>query len=466
MTVIDTGADPTFTPLRPHDGRRVRVAIAGGGFAAAEALIALRTLAGDRVSIDLVSASRQLALRPLAVAAPFGMESLRGVPLTGLCADHQATLHDGTATFVDVVGGVIETDRQERVPFDAAIIAVGSRTVPTVEGAVVGFDGLRGIDEVRRLVGRVVAGTARIAFAVPQGVTWALPAYELALMTAQRARGPQRVVLVTPESAPLEAFGGAVSERVRALLAERGVELVTDAVAQRLLPAGLATSRGMVAVDHVVALPRIEGPRIPGLPSDPGGFLRTDEHGRVEGTPNIYAAGDVTAFPLKQGGLATQQADAAAAAIASRAGAPVEPEPFAPVLRAMLLTGSLPLFLRGPGPAGEAASERPLYTPVGKVAARHLGPWLRDRTHARLGTAEPFADRPGREGMAPAEREAAMELALNLADDEAAGGDPERALRWLEAAEAVGGALPQPYVERRRRWSEEASAGAQSARTT
>jgi sulfide:quinone oxidoreductase len=38
-------------------------------------------------------------------------------------------------------------------------------------------------------------------------------------------------------------------------------------------------------------------------------------------------------FPIKQGGLGTQQADAAAEHIAARFGAPVEPEPFHPILR-------------------------------------------------------------------------------------------------------------------------------------
>ena len=37
----------------------------------------------------------------------------------------------------------------------------------------------------------------------------------------------------------------------------------------------------------------------------------------------VYAAGDITTFPVKQGGIATQQADAAAEAIAAELGADV-----------------------------------------------------------------------------------------------------------------------------------------------
>ena len=444
----------TLMPIHPRAGSSVRVAIVGGGFAAAEALVALRTLAGNRVTIDLVAANAELMLRPLAVAAPFDMEELRGVPLAELCADHHATLHEGTVTLVDVPGRRLETDRRETIPYDVAIVAAGGRTRTTLDGALL-FDGRRGITELRRLVEQAASEPiGRIVFAIPDGVTWALPAYELALMTALRTEGNAHVTVVTPEHAPLELFGPAAGARLSSLLAERGIELITDSTPQRIVPAGLLTNRGVVPAHRVVALPRVEGPRIPGLPTDRDGFVPVDAHCRVDGTANVYAAGDVIAFPVKQGGLAAQQADTAAASIAARVGAPVDPEPFDPVLRAMLLTGSIPLFVRGAGPAGAAASDAPLWHPTGKVAARYLSPWLAARTHSRLGTAPVFEDRPEHEAMDPDERQAAVDLALSLADDEAAAGERQRALQWLHAAETLAGALPPAYVERRRRWTE------------
>ena len=86
--------------------------------------------------------------------------------------------------------------------------------------------------------------------------------------------------------------------------------------------------------------------QIPGVPADADGFVPVDRHGRVTGLAGVYAAGDGTAFPIKQGGLATQQADAVAETIAAAAGAPIEPEPFRPILRGMLLTGGDNRFLR------------------------------------------------------------------------------------------------------------------------
>ena len=70
-------------------------------------------------------------------------------------------------------------------------------------------------------------------------------------------------------------------------------------------------------VDRVITLPVLEGPSLPGLPHDQHGFIPVDSFGRVSDLDSVYAAGDVTAFPLKQGGLATQQADAVAATIAA-----------------------------------------------------------------------------------------------------------------------------------------------------
>jgi sulfide:quinone oxidoreductase len=148
---------------------------------------------------------------------------------------------------------------------------------------------------------------------------------------------------------------------------------------------------GVVEAERVVALPRLEGSRIPGVPSDAHGFVPTDDFGRVGSEEDVYAAGDVTQFPLKQGGIATQQADAAAAAIAARAGAPVEPVRFKPVLRGLLLTGMTPRYLRAEaGTARSAVDAEALWWPPAKIVGRYLAPFL--ATH--LGTAQTQSQRP------------------------------------------------------------------------
>jgi hypothetical protein len=95
----------------------------------------------------------------------------------------------------------------------------------------------------------------------------------------------------------------------------------------------------------------------------------------VRDVQDVFAVGDMVSGPLKRGGIAGQQADAAASAIAFEAGADVRPEPFRSVLRALLLTGSTPLYLRagGEGAATEASAEAWL---AHRVATRYLGPYL------------------------------------------------------------------------------------------
>jgi CBS domain-containing protein len=103
-------------------------------------------------------------------------------------------------------------------------------------------------------------------------------------------------------------------------------------------------------------------------------------HGRVHGVADVYAAGDITTFLVKQGGIAAQQADAAAEAIAAEAGVDLTPSPFRPVLRGVLLTGAEPRYLRGElaGGVGETsqASTEPLWWPPAKIVGRHFAPFL------------------------------------------------------------------------------------------
>ena len=104
-----------------------------------------------------------------------------------------------------------------------------------------------------------------------------------------------------------------------------------------------------------------------------------DAHGRVAGVGGVWAAGDGIDFPVKFGGLAAEQADAAAADIAADAGAVVERKPFRPVLRGRLLTASGARYLRHDAAGGDGEGEATTHTlwwPPGKINGRYLAPWL------------------------------------------------------------------------------------------
>ncbi|MBN9624173.1 MAG: hypothetical protein J0H06_14700, partial [Actinobacteria bacterium] len=84
---------------------------------------------------------------------------------------------------------------------------------------------------------------------------------------------------------------------------------------------------------------------------------------------------------VKQGGLATQQADLVAESIAAElAGAPA-PREFDPVLRGVLWTGDGPRYLEarpagGHGESSTFATAAPWGTDEGKIVGRHLTAFL------------------------------------------------------------------------------------------
>jgi sulfide:quinone oxidoreductase len=341
-----------------------------------ELLVALRKLAGDRVEIELLAPGDELLYRPLLVAEPFGGGTVHRFPLAEILADQGGSHRHGMLAEVRADAHQIVTGDGGTLAYDALVIVIGAESAGSFDGALT-FGDPASVDSFKRLLARVESGELRrLAFALPgEADTWPLPLYELALMTATRAPSAE-IVLVTPESSPAAMFGLAGSETVGAQLDRVGVEFRGGAVPEAFEEGALRLRSGeTLAVDAVVAVPRLRVPALAGVPQDERGFVHTDELARVAGLADVYAAGDVTAFPVKQGGVSVRQAQAAATCIAARAGAPVEPEPFEPVLRGMMLTGAAPSYLES-APGESQSAESPLWWPPTKVADSYLVPYL------------------------------------------------------------------------------------------
>jgi sulfide:quinone oxidoreductase len=364
-------------------GMSEHVVIAGGGVGALEGLLALQSLAGDRVHISVLTASRHLTYRALSVAEPFGGDPAPRYDWERVARDR------GVRWIPDVVQGVRPDDREldtrdgPPVRYDALLLALGARPEPVLPGAIT-FAGPRDVLAIREAIEALRPGRRHaIAFVATAGVTWTLPLYELALMTAVhgRRRGLDLdLELVTRESDPLGIFGAAASVAVAKRMAAAAVHVRTGSFAEEYADGKLYLElEGPLDADLVIALPRLRGPQLPGLPEDADGFVRVDPYGRVRGIERVWAVGDMTNWPIKQGGLAAQQADVAAADIAAQiAGADVRVRPYHPKLQGELLTGEDPLFLeRRPGaPSTSEASSAFLWWPAQKIAGRHLGPYL------------------------------------------------------------------------------------------
>jgi sulfide:quinone oxidoreductase len=364
---------------------RVKVVIAGGGVAALEAALALRVLAKDRISVELFAPEPRFWYRPLAVAQPFKLAEARYFELPLLAAEAGATFSPGELVSVDATHHLAYTSAGTVVRFAKLLIACGAVPKPAVKGART-FGGPADTAKIEQLLTEIeTRDVRRVAFAVPAGAVWSLPAYELALMTAawlaSRHIAGVELALVTPEDEPLNLFGEEASDAVRALLDKHEIAVHTGAYPAEARKGELVLLAGStIATDRVIALPRLHGPRIAGIPQSFEGFIRVDLHGHVTGVSDVYAAGDITTFLVKQGGIAAQQADAAAEAIAAEAGVDVTPTPFRPVLRGLLLTGEEPRYVHGElvGGAGKTSqvSLEPLWWPPAKIVGRHLAPFL------------------------------------------------------------------------------------------
>jgi sulfide:quinone oxidoreductase len=313
---------------------------------------------------------------------------LRGIRLSDTAAELDARWQRGALDRVEHAQRRAVTKDGEALRYDVLVLAIGAHPAREwqSEEVLTYHDGRDG-PSYRLLLHRLREGRVRkLAFVRPPGASWPLPLYDLALMTAAECAAHDLAVvelsLITPEEEPLGIFGNSASTAIRRLLDDSRVMLHTSSYGVPTRPGWLEISPGdrRLSVDRIVTQPRLVGPRLRGIPAGRDGFIHTDAHGRLAGLDGVFAAGDATAFPIKQGGLAAQQADAVAEAIAASVGADIDPQRFRPILRGLLLTGGPARFLRADisGGAGDDSmiSSATLWWPPDKIAGRYLTPYL------------------------------------------------------------------------------------------
>ncbi|MGD9734771.1 MAG: NAD(P)/FAD-dependent oxidoreductase [Solirubrobacterales bacterium] len=349
-----------------------RVVIAGGGIAGIEAALAVRAFTGGAASVVVVDPGRRFTIPGTATARAFGKDAGVDLPLAHVVRRAGATLLNGRVAAVDPERRLVTLDGGEVVTYDALVVAVGARPVAAVPGALT-FRGAADIDAVRGMAGDIGrrgrrGADVRLAVVVPPGCGWPLAAYELALLTrehlaARDPADPVSISIVTSEEAPLGLFGPGPSATVMAKLERARIHVRTGVTARSWTAGRLGLADGgSIWADRVIALPVYRGPAIDGLPADDEGFIPAAPDGRLPGAPGVWAVGDGTSNPVKQGGIACRQADAAAADIAAHLGTPVGDPP--------------------DGATGPAA----LAWPVAKVSGRFLAPFLRALVEERSPT--------------------------------------------------------------------------------
>ena len=364
---------------------RQRVLIAGGGVAALETVLALHELAPELTDVTVIAPNPDFHYRPMTVREPFAQGQARRYQLAPIISDAGARLVTDELAWVDPDKQVAHTKGDVELAYDRLVLALGAKAVPRYQHAVT-IDAAH-MDEILHGVIQDVEGgyIKSLAFLAPGRMAWPLPLYELALMTAGRAydMGVElAVTLVTPEDAPLAIFGQNVSGTVAGLLGRAGIQTIHSAYAEVPSAGELVINPGdrRLHVNRVIALPELYGPSVRGIPLSEHGFLRVDPYGHVLDVEHIYAAGDCTEFPVKHGGVSSQQADTVALSIAAGAGAQVTPERFHPVIHGMLLTGDKPLYLTAQITGGHGfssqISDTPAWEPPSKIATKYLAPYL------------------------------------------------------------------------------------------
>lgn len=361
--------------------------IVGGGVAALETALALADLTPDRTDVTVLAPNGEFTYRPMTVREPFGYSAAQRYPLAQVVHDAGAALISGELAWVDPVRRTIHTEADEALEYDALVLALGATVTKRYAHALTIDD--RDLDDTMHgLIQDVESGYIhRLAFVAPGRMAWPLPLYELALMTAGRAYDmgiTLQTTVVTPEEGPLAIFGQAASSAVSALLSRANVETITSAYAEVPHSGEVIIHPGdrELSVDRVVALPELFGPTVRGVPRGEHGFIRVDPYCRVRGVERIYAAGDATEFPIKQGGVGAQQADTVAESIAALAGASLTPSRFNPVIHGMLLTDTRPRYLTAHITGGQGFSseitDAPTWSPPSKIAAKYLAPYLEE----------------------------------------------------------------------------------------
>jgi sulfide:quinone oxidoreductase len=303
----------------------------------------LRSLAGDRVAVALIAPEDDFVYHPIAAKEPYAVGRMRRIPLERLLSDAGAQRFPLNVSAVDPVLRVVSTTAGREFEYDELVLALGADPIPVVQHATT-WDDRTGADTLGGLLRDFELGYSRsLAVVIPAGPVWPLRGYELALLFTLDARAMDLEIetwLVTPERSPLEMLGSEAVQSVSDALRDAGVAVVFADQAEigpgqpRVITAHPSGMR--IDVDRVVALPTLRGRPIPGVPIEEHGFVEIDEHCRVRGLEHVWAVGDITTYPVKSGGMAAEQADVAAEAIAAVAGADIDPRGFDPAGRADL----------------------------------------------------------------------------------------------------------------------------------
>jgi selenide,water dikinase len=288
-----------------------------------------------------VGALRLFGLRPLPQAVLTLVSRGRFTPysgmLPGLIAGHYhvndvhidtvplarfagARLYQDEAVGLDLANRLVICRNSPPLRYDVLSIDIGSTpNTADVPGAAAHAIAVKPISRFlprfERLLGRVLTRRGKAAVACVGGGAGGV---ELLLSIERRLRREVTAAgyaasglsfaLVTASDDILSNFPPAFRARFRAVLAARGIEVVTGAAVTEVKGAGVEakqlvfTDRAPIAADEIMWTAQAAPARWlagTGLPLDAHGFIRVNDYLRAMGHEDIFAAGDIIAFAAR-----------------------------------------------------------------------------------------------------------------------------------------------------------------------
>jgi len=309
-----------------------RVTIVGSGFAALTAVKALREAASE-TDITLVSPRAEFVYYPGLIWVPTGLrtgEDLR-IPLESFFRRKRISHVAAEAKGLRDGGRILETTAGD-IENDGILICSGGRymkKLPGIEHTILPCEGIAAAQQIRDRLRELDGGTIAMGFAGNPKEPSAMrggPMFEFLFGIESHLRQEKRrerfeLVFFTPAEKPGNRLGPRAVEGLMEEMRKREIRSHLGHKLKGFTENRVRTEGGDLDADLILFMPGMTGNQWfdnTDLPRSEGGFVKGDQHCRVEGFERVYVAGDSGSFPgpdwmPKQAHMADLQAKAAVA---------------------------------------------------------------------------------------------------------------------------------------------------------
>ncbi len=339
--------------------------VVGGGFAALEIALALRSQR-PAVPVRVISSETEVIYRPWLIQMPAGGAPPPCIPFARLLTAAGVEVIAGTATGVDIEARRVVLESGTQIEYGQLVVATGAvadrgRIPGARDHALFPCD----LADATEFAARVASSNLRVV--VVFGWERPGPGLEYAAWIADRRPGVT-VTAIDGDGTMGRRFGGRGTVRVRQILERRGAQLITEGTVEQIGDGTVVVGGRVIVADVIAVAAPLRGTTdwLPPALVDERGMLRVDS--ALAATAGVFGIGDVVSAPegyrlppALRSIQATARGVARNVVDALEGGAPKavlrrgQPDVMLPDLagtavlvreRRLLLSGRLPLLLR------------------------------------------------------------------------------------------------------------------------